>query len=237
MGSDTHTNNTKLLWRSHSLSAAQNLRRNFYQNSIRSVCLTPFLIDLYTLCLSLRQHSVTHRQHSFRTIQSHNWQKVYFLKRSLSSITPSEVVWRVSLSISMHSFNRGSDVRNPVDLSAYYNKTRITKWKDMLLQSSYLLLSIYHCKRSATAPSAETLWHFTHSSAISFGHFGCILCQTINVIWNPVVKLHFTQAQILLSHAIGTAAFKNTLLHIKEVNNNINTLILLTTETALGGKQ
>lgn len=29
----------------------------------------------------------------------------------------------------MHSFNRGSDVRNPVDLSAYYNKTIITKMK------------------------------------------------------------------------------------------------------------
>lgn len=53
----------KLLWRSHSLSVAWNPRTNFYQNSIRSVCLTPFLIDLYTVnlytsCLSLRQHSV-----------------------------------------------------------------------------------------------------------------------------------------------------------------------------------
>lgn len=161
------------LWTWDSLSAAWNLRTNFYQNSIRSVCLTPFLINLYTSCLSLRQHSVTHRQHSLRIIQLHNWQKVYFLKRSLSSITPSEVVWRVSLSISMHSFNRGSDVRNPVDLSAYYSKTIITKWKDMLLQSSYLLLSIYHHKRRANASSTETLWQFTVSLAISFGHFGC----------------------------------------------------------------
>lgn len=29
----------------------------------------------------------------------------------------------------MHSFNRGSDVRNPVDLSAYYNKTVIIKMR------------------------------------------------------------------------------------------------------------
>lgn len=188
MGSDTHTNNTGTLnsCGDHTACLLHEIwEKNSYQNSIRSVCLTPFLTDLCTLCLSLRQHSVTHRQHSFRIIQLHNWQKVYFLKRSLSSITPSEVVWRVSLSISMHSFNRGSDVRNPVDLSAYYKKTIITKWKDMLLQSSYLLLSIYHYKRSATASSTKTLWYFT---AISFGHFGCILCQSINVIWNPVVN-------------------------------------------------
>lgn len=70
-------------------------------------------------CSLLGQQSITHRQHSFTRIQLGHWQKVYFLKRSLSSITPSEVVWRVSLNISMHSFNRGSDVRNPVDLSAY----------------------------------------------------------------------------------------------------------------------
>lgn len=127
----------------------------------------------------------------------------------------------------MHSFNRRSNVRNPVDLSAYYDKTIITKWKDMLLQSSYLLLSVYHYKRPATALSTETIWHFIDSLAISFGDFGCILCQSINITWNPVVQLHFTQAQILLSSAIGTDAFKHTLLHIKEVNNNINILILL----------
>lgn len=101
-----------------------------------------------------------------------------------------------------------------------------------------LLLSIYHCKRSATASSTETLWHFTDSLAISFGRFGCILCQNINVIWNPVVQLHFTEAQILLSHATGTAAFKHTLLHIKEVNNNINVLILLLNyRNSTGGEQ
>lgn len=123
--------------------------------------------------------SVTHR-HSFSIIQLHYWQKLYFLKRSLSSITPSEVVWRVSLNISMHSFNRGSDVRNPVDLSACHNKTIITKMKQMgynkKVSTAQLFINIRDiCYRII---NTETFRHLIDP-------FACIWCQRINVIWNP----------------------------------------------------
>lgn len=130
----------------------------------------------------LRQQSVTHR-HSFSIMQLHYWQKLYFLKRSLSSITPSEVVWRVSLNISMHSFNRGSDVRNPVDLSACYNKAIITKMKEMgynkKVSTAQLFINIRDICHHII--NTETFWHFIDPFAI---HFGCIWCQRINVIWN-----------------------------------------------------
>lgn len=44
--------------------------------------------------------------------------KTYFLKRCRSS-APSEVVFKVTFSISIHSFRRGSPVRSPVDLRAW----------------------------------------------------------------------------------------------------------------------
>ena len=45
----------------------------------------------------------------------------YFLKRCLSSMTPSEVFFSVSFSVAMHSFSRGSPVRSPVVFSACAN--------------------------------------------------------------------------------------------------------------------
>lgn len=46
----------------------------------------------------------------------------HFLKRWRSNITPSDVDFRVTFSISMHSFSRGSPVRRPVAFSAWKKK-------------------------------------------------------------------------------------------------------------------
>lgn len=51
------------------------------------------------------------------------WIKTYFLKRCRSS-APSDVVFTVTFSISIHSFSRGSPVRSPVDLRACREKER-----------------------------------------------------------------------------------------------------------------
>lgn len=131
MGSDTHANNIYKLSScgDHTACLLHEIWEQLLSKEHQEGVFDSFS-NWFIYLVSLLTTALSNTQHSFRIIQSHNWQKVYFLKRSLSSITPSEVVWRVSLSISMHSFNRGSDVRNPVDLSAYYNETAITKWKD-----------------------------------------------------------------------------------------------------------
>lgn len=49
----------------------------------------------------------------------------YFLKRCRSS-APSEVVFKVTFSISIHSFRRGSPVRSPVDLRAFRGSIKTT---------------------------------------------------------------------------------------------------------------
>lgn len=44
--------------------------------------------------------------------------ETHFLNRCLSSVTPSDVFFKVSLRVSMHSFSRGSPLRSPVALRA-----------------------------------------------------------------------------------------------------------------------
>lgn len=67
--------------------------------------------------------------------------KAYFLKRWRSS-APSEVVLKVTFSISIHSLSRGSPVRSPVALRAWRERRRATLWSSQSDNKSIQLRAV-----------------------------------------------------------------------------------------------